>query len=177
MITKERLEELIEQCATIWYWEYGKLRERELNKSYHTNIFMDKEWLCKSYCDFDDDVKITHIAPFFKVFETKEDAEWYKEFGCIERTERLELPTWEEFLELNRHCIEFHFITKEGEINYLVISDMYMHNDMLKPKDEWTIVIHNEDDEYIFEKPLTKENYTLACRKAKEIFLGLGEKK
>ena len=166
MITKERLQELIEQEAMIytitinnrldyfrlkkdWYVMNDELREYKLSK----HAF--RHWWIGN------------------LYENKEDAEWIIEFGCIERTERLELPTWEEFLELSRHDINFHFITKDREINYIVIgNDIYMHNDMLKPKDEWTIVIHNEDDEYIFEKPATKENYTIACERARELFLG-----
>lgn len=166
MITKERLEELIEQGATIWHWEYGKLRERELNKSYHINIFMNKEWLCKSYCDFDDDVRITHIAPFFEVFETKGEAEWHKEFSCIERTERLELPTWEEDV---RKDILF---SASGGIRYIFMKKIKTGYSIEK-ENPYIIRIQKigEHDNFI-DYEYTKENYTLACRKCKELFLG-----
>ena len=166
MITKERLEELIEQGATVYELFMDKeILKVELNKNYY--IMLDKTYENKLG-------KLPQRPHWLSdLFETKEDAEWFAEFGCIERTERLELPTYEEFLELNRHDICFSFLTKYNERYCILIgNDIYMHNDMLKPKDEWTIVIHNEDDEYIFEKPLTKENFTLACRKAKELFLG-----
>lgn len=43
-------------------------------------------------------------------------------------------------------------------------------------RDNNTIFIEDEDWN-ILREPLTKENYTLACRKCKELFLGLGENK
>ena len=104
MITKERLEELIEQGAMIYSNEYGEIqliKENDLslyengqnnyilyalepNKKYHNEIF-------------DEDL-----------FETEEEAKWFAEFGHIERIERLELPTWEEF----KNDGEFSFLRK-----------------------------------------------------------------
>ena len=145
MITKERLEELIEQGATIYSNEYGKIQLKkendlslyengqnnyilyvlELNKKYHNEIF-------------DEDL-----------FETEEEAKWFAEFGCIERTERLELPTWEEF----NNQPEFYF-------------DDYT---LIKINDK--ILLKDSFEDYVY-KEFTKENYILACRKAKELFLG-----
>ena len=88
-------------------------------------------------------------------FATKEEAEWHKEFGCIERTERLELPTWEEFLILEKI---YSFKSKNNQI-VVLFSDNH--------------TIYLEDENWnILREELTKENYTLACRKAKELFLG-----
>lgn len=143
MISKERLEELINKCATVY-----------MARAYTEGIYLmpdnfevnDKELVFK--------YKI-YVVPLEDLFETKEEAEWHKEFGCIERTERLELPTWEEFLKLEKiHS----FKSKNNQIVVLF-------------RDGNTIYL---EDEYwnILREDLTKENYTLACRKAKELFLG-----
>lgn len=156
MISKERLEELIEQCATIYSNEYGEIqliKENDLslyengqnnyilyalepNKKYHNEIF-------------DEDL-----------FETEEEAEWHREFGHIERIERLELPTWEE-------------VSRDLE-------NAPVGNYVIKSSDGWSLeyVKYNETviglySEYVWsEWEATKENYILACRKAKELFLG-----
>lgn len=151
MITKNRLKELIIQNATIYGNGFGKIElipdndiliyengnngyilyVLEPNKKYHNEIF-------------DEDL-----------FETKEDAEWHKEFGCIERTERLVLPTWEEF----KNDGEFSFLDKQG-----------FEWDLYSPDDETRISLVGGYNHFEYE--YSKENYTLACRKAKELFLG-----
>lgn len=77
---------------------------------------------------------------------------WEKEFGCIERTERLELPTWEESKECCTICcfddVEFDYFVHDN--TYCLYQDCYKLLDL----------------------EATKENYTFACRKAKELFLG-----
>ena len=108
MITKERLEELIEQGATIYSNEYGEIqlkKENDLslyengqnnyilyalepNKKYHNEIF-------------DEDL-----------FETEEEAKWFAEFGCIERTERFE-PLYYDNIDQN-YCYEYRFSTKNN---------------------------------------------------------------
>ena len=152
MISKERLEELIEQGATIYSNEYGEIqlkKENDLslyengqnnyilytlepNKKYHNEIF-------------DEDL-----------FETEEEAKWFAEFGCIERTERLELPTWEMFDEKKF----VWFVDKSQNqccLYYLNVANK---------------IFINVSGEVIEIGDFTKENYTLACRKAKELFLG-----
>ena len=170
MITKERLEELIEQGATIWFYEdligieIIDLKEKGYKYEIGVADADDREHLLK-----------TSISKYGKsiddwwwfsgLFETKEDLDWYIEFGCIERTERLELPTWEEFSEMS----SFIFENKDG-IN-LEMAIWCCDREDLQIK---TIKITNFNDWNIrlFEQPLTKENYTIACRKAKELFLG-----
>ena len=90
---------------------------------------------------------------------------WEKEFGCIKRTEKLELPTWEE--------IKVDFIDNKRELgNYVVcVFDDCSIDIVVCCTGDIMISIY----EINFYKELTKENYTLACRKAKELFLGLGE--
>ena len=150
VIEKGRLEELIEQEATIWSEQF---REKFLLKDF-TNIDFYNGFVS---CFYNNRELIINLN---KVFETQEEAEWHREFGCIERTERLELPTWEEIQKYER----FDF------------KDKYNHSYTLHYISGFkTLAISGWSTEYYAEA--TKENYTLACRKAKELFLGLGEKK
>lgn len=80
-----------------------------------------------------------------------EALDWGKEFGCIERTERLELPTWEDFWNSGQ---TIWFIGKDGGQYGL---SQYNREILL-------------NDTYI--GYLDKESYYKACRKCKEIFLG-----
>lgn len=161
MITKERLEELIEQGATIWFYEdligieIIDLKEKGYKYEIGVADADDREHLLK-----------TSISKYGKsiddwwwfsgLFETKEDLDWYIEFGCIERTERLELPTWEEF-NGQKFVWFFDKDHKSCCLHYLACSNQ---------------IFINVDGDVISIGDLTKENYTLACRKAKELFLG-----
>lgn len=152
MIDKERLEKLIKQGATI-YRTYAdvSVQEVRLNKNYmkvdNAFLWQKMKGAFKS-CG----------TPLDKLFETKEDAEWHKEFGCIERTERLELPTWEDACDGITHNIPF--TTPKCQKVEMIICDEYID------------IVSIYQSIIDFSKPLTKENYTLACRKAKELFLG-----
>ena len=79
MITAERLEELRNQCATVYIVFAGEKEATALN------IVDVDEWL---------------LASRFleKVFETKEQAEWAEKM-YTERTERFEPPMWEDIGE------------------------------------------------------------------------------
>ena len=152
MITKERLEELIEQGATIYTTRYSYAscgiilddKHFEVNDKYLVFTYKAYEILLED------------------LFEAEEEAKWYIEFGCIERTERLVLPTWEE--------IKHDFIDNKRELgNYAVCEfDDCSIDIVVCCTGDIMISIY----EINFYKELTKENYTLACRKAKELFLG-----
>ena len=159
MIKKERLEELIKNEATIYTPDimWGSVGEIKLNKKMvikNDRLDGDLGNLglegASCYCSI----------PLTDLVETKEEAEWYKEFGSIERTERLELPTWEE-------------VSRDLE-------NAPVGNYVIKSSDGWSLeyVKYNETviglySEYVWsEWEATKENYILACRKAKELFLG-----
>ena len=112
--------------------------------------------------------KYKHRKYFDKLFETKEEAEWHKEFGCLERTERLELPTWEEFNK--KGYVEFF---SEDKTKLVLEKTLTIDYDR-EPISYYVleIVIDDYNHTLLFEAEYTKENYTLACRKAKELFLG-----
>ena len=155
MITHKRLKELIKQGAKIWCicdYTYHKSKPNKKIEYYD----LSSEDVCMSPAELRNyGLRIYNSLGYWNdvryenLFETKEEAEWYKEFGCIERTERLELPTWEEF---NKQP-EFYF-------------DAYT---LIKINDK--ILLKDSFKDYVY-KEFTKENYTVACRKAKELFLG-----
>lgn len=138
MITKERIDELIQQRAKVW----GVGKQGNVfcvGLKFRPETLKNKKWIENKY------------EVYGKLFETKAEAEWHAEFGCIERTDRLELPTWEEFWNSGQ---TIWFTGKDGG--------------------QYSLSIYNREillnDTYI--GYLDKENYTLACRKCKELFLG-----
>lgn len=154
MISKERLEELIEQEATIYdpdtMWKsIGEIKLNKKMKIKDGRLDGDlgdlglKGAMCSCFVPLED------------LVESKEEAEWIIEFGCIERTERLVLPTWEEF----KNDGEFSFLDKQG-----------FEWNLYSPDDETRISLVGGYNHFEYE--YSKENYTLACRKAKELFLG-----
>lgn len=157
MITKERLKELIEQEATIYDSGIVDVIEIKLKND---------DWVEENGVLYKKNNMFGGFRYFYdeKLFETKEDAEWHKEFGCIERTERLDLPTWEEFDSVR-------FYTDSAEVI------LYKEQTTIEDKEYseliviWVLKFGGRGD-CVFREYSTKENYTLACRKAKELFLG-----
>lgn len=144
MIKKERLQELIEQNATIYFLApTNEIIEIHCNNNAFIGCYDNMFHFRNNYYNID--------ANFTSLFETKEDAEWHKEFGCIERTERLDLPTWEEFWNSGQ---TIWFIGKDGGQYGL---SQYNRTILL-------------NDEYV--GYLDKESYIKACRKCKALFLG-----
>lgn len=151
MITKNRLKELIIQNATIYGNGFGKI---ELISDNDISIYENGN---NGYILYVLEPNKKYKNEIFDedLFETKEDAEWHNEFGCIERTERLVLPTWEEIQKYER----FDFKDKYNRSYTLHYISGFK-----------TLAISGWSTEYY--APATKENYTIACRKAKELFLG-----
>lgn len=163
MITETRLQELIDQKATIYEVKHNKVKSIELKwkveigyKSQYIVVYPSTKFLIRCYCN--------------RLFETQEEAEWHNEFGNITRTETLELPTWEEFhgkTYYNKH----YGIIFQGKASGCT----YQMQEELTPEN---IIIYDADcQDIVFSKPPTKENYTLACRKCKELFLGENDEK
>ena len=150
MIIEERLKELIEQNKTIYTTYGGYVSEIEIDKTsdyIKENYFYEASIVAKQ--------KFFTKYTFNILFETKEEAEWHIEFGCIERTEKLKLPTWEEIQKYER----FAFKGKNNTHYTLYFISGFK-----------TLSIVGLSTEFYAEA--TKENYTLACRKCKELFLG-----
>lgn len=156
MIEKERLEELIKQKAIIWgVYDYSYSIDKPNKKVEYINLDEFNHY----YKDVDE--FIMYQGDYSELFETEEEAEWHKEFGCIEKVERLWFPTWESvyndlkdykngdfYILDNDH---FSFVYNKGHITSQLF--LYTHNE----KFNWNA---------------NKENYYKACKLAKKIFLG-----
>lgn len=159
MIEKERLQELIEQGATIYENKEGHISEIRFN-----NIDMAFGYKVSSTYLIFGMLNLIITVKLENLFETKEDAEFALRFKRIPRTEYLDLPTWEEFCKLVNEDIRFY----RNEYTYVLQSCYYSSG-------EETIELFERHYDYgntLFEKPLTKENYIKACRLAKKLFLG-----
>lgn len=160
MITKERLEELIEQGTTIYEAKYNDVVPVSLTNeinciSYRYGMIAFKpmrkhKWLNHKY--------------FKNLFETEDEAREHLEFGNITRTEKLTLPSWEEFKKVST----FTFKRKDGTDMEIAIWHSCPDDDCKTIKItrsyDWTACC--------FEKPLTRENYNEARRLCIKLFKG-----
>lgn len=145
MINKETLLKKIENGETVWYVEQRQVFAIDLEGARLDDKYLDTDWLTFDYESMN------------TLFADKEEAEWELEFGNITRTEKLELPSWEEVRAGNWH--------RHNGINGKVIMRMGTAY----------ILIEDARGRLLFEKKLTKENYINACRLCKKLFLE-GEK-
>ena len=146
-ISKERLEELIEQEVIIYELYIKDILQVKLEKDY----FVINDGLYKSRYAF-------RTWCLKDLYETREDAEFAKEFGCIKRMEQLKLPTWEEYLRQSNKVI--HITGCNGCYIELNFQGNYLR-------------IYDYDCDYEYYNDLaTKENYIEACRVLKSLFIG-----
>ena len=157
MISKERLEELIKEEATIYDIFKGDI--------FLVDLTMAKYYDVPKYIEYKNDYYNCNLTRSIEdLFETKEEAEWYLEFGNITRTETLELPSWEDFKNFVNQYIKFY----HNEHTYILESCFYEDG-------EETIEInccYYDYGDNLLKLPLNKENYLKACRMAKNLFLG-----
>ena len=161
MITKKRLEELIEQGATI-YRAYADVcvEEFKLNKDYKVST----AHLWK---------KMKHSAfkgcgyPLDQLFETKEDAEFASKYQNISRIDYLNLPTYEEFIK-NYQSFGDELITDEKCVIFTCKDVVYS----LYACDNEIWVGKNSDGSVMCHKELNKENYIRACDICVKLFKG-----
>ena len=157
---KETLQKKIESGDTVWtiYWE-GQVLELNLKETDKSFFEIEDDYLFKYS-------KIPHLAVvriyIGDIFATKEEAEWGLEFGDIERTEMLELPTWEQALEQSSEvgCGTTFVDAYKGKWQLIFAKDEIILCD-------WSIM--GRDKSW---KKLTYENYLEACRLCKKLFLG-----
>lgn len=157
MITKERLEELIEQGADIWKIEDGKVYPLRKDHYEYWRIKEDRlEWYWKIVPSGFNYISFEHL------FETKEDAEEYAEFGNITRTERLELPGWASIeKDFDKFTNGSYVLAERDEFSLeLKISKPLISQ----------IIIYTEDDDYNWN--LSRENYNEARRLCVKLFKG-----
>lgn len=164
MIKKARMDELISQDACIYHIFQGDI--------YLVDLTMVKEYgnigCYEYYNDYYNCNLMFNLSD--EIFENREDAEWYQEFGKISRSESLKLPTWKEFRKSNSGV---HFFRNGYE--YGLTKARYSEDEK---NPDWRVEIYvlyndlEESSDDLFSEPLTKENYIKACRKAKKLFLG-----
>ena len=159
-ISKERLEELIEREAKVYDPDYmwGSVGELILNKDMKV-----VDWRLKG------ELKSLKVeggsclcsVPLEDLVETKEEAEWKLEFGNIQRTETLSLPTWKEF---QKHCDFFRFTDKYG--NKCTIEKYGNYGN------KFIDVVQNGVGIIFPYLSYNENDYIKACRLAKKLFLG-----
>lgn len=150
MITGKRIEELIKQGVTIYEVKYGNVNPVSLkNKIRHV---LYKYGMIAF--EPNPNEKYLHRKYFKNLYETKEQAEFAKEFKKIPKITYLDLPFWEESKEML-------VVTKFKSNNIQVELDYYAHYD--------TYVLYTDDVEEMRLKA-TRENYTTMCEKVREYF-------
>jgi len=157
MITRERLEELIEQGATIWgVTDYTYHSSKPYKRIEYWDLRNTSPFYKKNIDYF------LEMSNYTEFFETKEEAEWELEFGNITRTEILSLPTWEELQK---------DLEKLPDGEYVIVDNYRITFTYCKPSGFDLICCdYYAYDNYNFGS--TKENYIEACKLAKKLFLG-----
>ena len=162
MITEERLKELIEQGAIIYYISEDYIKEIDFSKIVPNKLYYDGFNYYDKYDFNKDEIKVFCEYEKLYEFETKEEAEWQLEFGNITRTETLTLMDYDTFKLLD---IPTEFSNSEGECYRFEIEE--------RIGEKYVCIFElNGICSYRFNKTLTKENYIEACRLAKKLFLG-----
>ena len=162
MITKERLEELIEQGKFIYSTDtklYGCVRMLELENQLE-KVEYDKNGKVKLFIT---DNGWWHWFSLKDLYESKEDVEEILEFGDITRTERLELPTFDElFDEIFAGSFGIHTIQR--------FDNVQIRYKLLLSGVAWLFVVKGKDE--LFTAPLSRENYNEARRLCVKLFKG-----
>lgn len=156
-ISKERLEELIEQGATIWTNDFEEIKlDKNTCEVCEVKTFSGEHlyWVFDFEYEFNN-VKYNAKIDLDELEEDVEKCKWQREFGCIERVERLKLPTWEEF----------------DDKTFIWFVDKNQNQCCLYYRKCAKQIVINVSGEVIEIGELTKENYLIACMKAKELFL------
>lgn len=162
MITKERLEELIEQGATI-FSTHDDYKEIKLN-----NDFKVEEVWCLGDCLVSKSLvfSLFGISLIF-LFETKEDAEFACKYQNISIFYSLNLPTYEDFVK-NYQSFGDELITDEKCVIFSCKDGLYS----LYACDNEIWVGKDSDGSVMFHKELNKENYIKACDICVKLFKG-----
>ncbi len=162
MITKERLQQLIEQGATIWAVNfYNKdIEKLELNSNLDAvNAGEFMKYDIKQYYYF-------HYS-FENLFETKEDAEFALRFKRIQKPpEFLDLPTWEEFITNDKY--NYYGSSYFSFDNYRLIVKLPSEDDDC----EFIGIDVDGNTEIYHWEEATKENYLEACEICRKLWLG-----
>lgn len=162
MITKERLEELIEQGATIWNdeWEEIKLNKETCEICEMKSITGKHISWCLYFEYEHNNQKCCYDICIEDLEENVENGRERLEFGNITRTERLELPSWEEIKEKD----DCFFNSKD----YKICLSINIEGNRIKIFQ----CVFGGGNFIIFDKPITRENYNEARRLCVKLFRG-----
>lgn len=162
MVTKERLQELINQGATIYEVKYGKVNTVSLKNKIQ---FVSEKYPVIAFEPRPNE-KYKHHKYFDKLYETQSEAEWVAKMHA-QRTEYFEPPTFEEvtsfFNDKHNQVYKFEFIDTNHKKHTIRITRQYIYKD-----EEIGNFICSE----VTGVPATKENYIKACEYARNLFLG-----
>lgn len=175
MIEKERLQELIEQEATIWFVYKGNVDMKE-------GIYKDDFILGETHLSIYWSTR-SHALNYEDLFETQEEAEWHKEFGCIEKPQYLKFPNWKQIESSIEYMRKFGLNHNDRVLARIITNDSIYYFKLCKDLDLFTFELKQTyigDDlcEQIRDKfpknlgKATKENYYEACKLVKILFLG-----
>lgn len=168
MIEKERLEQIIKENKDFWWLQpYGDsfiVREIKLPRV--------KVVIKEKYCVLIENDK-EYLAEFEHLTEDKESAYEFAEFGNITRTERLELPSWEDVKDTGYDEI---FFIKDNRFDSGVVQYYFLVAEQTKEiqimfREIEHIMTTNAYD-VIFDETLTRENYNEARRLCVKLFKG-----
>lgn len=137
-MTKERLEEI-------------RKRKHAEDRIVYT-VFDNDEEATALHITYDNELFVACMI-LKKVYETKEEAEWYAK-TYAERIKRFEPPMWNKI----ENYYDFRFIVNNKCLRLYVRKDVDY------------IIIFTEDDDRIFEASATKENYKKACELVRDLF-------
>ena len=156
MIIKKKLQKLIENNQTIYTTYGGYVSAIKIDRN--TDYIQD-DWFYEANIVANDTNFIKYT--FNILFETKEDAEWYLEFGCIQKLQTLSLPTWKEVEKMIKNF-------DVGTVCIVEFEDYSIEH--TKYNGEF-IGLYKDCIGILTAEP-TKEGYIKACKKLKEIFQG-----
>lgn len=164
MISKERLQELIDQKETIWTDDYGEIQLCDNSEVCETISFTSNHQTQFGYClsgfMYNNEFVSNNIEPE-DLEENVERGEWNFEIHT-NRLERFEPPVWEDFVNIisPKGSMSYDFVSKDKESCEIYVDFSYQE-----------ITILGEFGGY-GEWQLSKENYIKACTIARKLFLG-----
>lgn len=152
MISEERLQELIDQKATIWAECYGEIQLCDESKICYDEFLKTVLYYLSGFMHGGKFVNDGIMPNFLE--ENVEKGKWCYEMH-VSRIERFDPPVWEDFLESE----EYIFWTKKHKQTHIMtLGAKYL--------------VVETDFERFYTGDLTKENYLEACKIAKKLFLG-----
>lgn len=165
-ISKKKLQQLIEQGATIYSIKNESLEKIILNSN--LDLITTFEWSNKYfYKGYDKKTMSYFYYNLENLFETKEDALWNLEMTAT-RTETLKLPKWEEFIQNDKQVIFYdkdktYYLDKVMNRTHIIIG----YKCIIDLNEELEANRYN-----FYRKPATKENYIEACKLCLKLFMG-----